>query len=52
MKSYNLVLLVILILSVIEVYVNDGYYFGGSIALLTLFWFGKILVDMTTHKKK
>ena len=52
MKAYNLVILVILILSVIEVAINEGYYFGGSIAMLCLFWFGKILVDLVAHKKK
>ena len=52
MKAYNLVILVIMILSVIEVAINEGYYFGGSIALLCAFWFGKQLVDLTRHTNK
>lgn len=52
MKTPNIILLIVLVLSLLEIGLNDAYYFAGGSAMIIIFYFAKQLIDLTTYKKK
>ncbi len=45
MKTANIILLIVLVLSLLEIGLNDAYYFAGGIAIVITFYFLKKGID-------
>lgn len=45
MKTENILFLIILIACILEIAINENYYFSGGIAMLIIFWFAKQGID-------